>query len=288
MNQIAAVKEKPVDVFKKVLSNDSVQQQFQNAMKDGKDLFIASLIDLFVSDTGLQKCNPNLVIMEALKAATLKLPINKSLGFAYVIPYEKSIKNPDGSWRKEAVPNFQIGYKGLLQLAMRSGQYKVLNADVVLEGEMRGYSKLTGQLDIDGTATSDKIVGYFAHLETLNGFKKTVYASAEDVKKHGEKYSPAFSNKKSPWQTDFDAMAIKTMLKRLLSRYGLMSVDMVDAISKDDAFDAEYSEIANQTPLPFEPDGLIEGEVLDPETGAIETEGQEEQGEKVPEPTFGV
>jgi len=122
-----------VQKFKDVINVDSVQEQFRNALQEGAPLFVASLIDIFSSDKNLQKCEPKAVIMEALKAATLKLPINKNLGFAYIIPYGD-------------VPYFQLGYKGYIQLAMRTGQYRYINADVVYEGELVYHDKLTGEV----------------------------------------------------------------------------------------------------------------------------------------------
>ncbi len=210
----------PVDQLKTVMASPSVQQQFQNALEENSGIFVASLIDLFASDTYLQKCQPNLVVMEALKAATLKLPINKSLGFAYIVPYK-------------GAPQFQLGYKGMVQLAMRSGVYKHLNADIVYEGELVKTNKLTGDIDLSGEKTSDKVVGYFSYIETVNGFRKTMYCSREDMEKHGQKYSASYSRKSSPWKKEFDGMAIKTMLRMLLGKYGLMTVDMADGMAMD-------------------------------------------------------
>jgi recombination protein RecT len=221
---------KQVEVLKENLNMPSVQEQFKNALKESSSLFIASVIDLYNGDDKLKECNPNMVIGEALKAATLKLPINKSLGFAYIIAYKGK-------------PQFQIGYKGLIQLAMRTGQYRTINADMVYEGELRTTNKLTGEVSLDGKKTSDTIVGYFAHFELLNGFTKTLYMTKEAVRKHAQRYSPSYSYKSSPWQTNFDEMAIKTPLKYLLSHYGYLSVEMMDAISKDNQ---EAKDVTNE------------------------------------------
>lgn len=211
---------KKVDVLKGIINAPSIQEQFRNALSENKDAFVASLIDLYVSDSYLQKCEPKAVVMEALKAATLKLPINKALGFAYVVPYK-------------GVPVFQIGYKGLIQLAMRTGQYRIINADVVYEGEVKSTNKLTGEIDLSGEKKSNKIVGYFAHIELINGFCKTMYSTKEQVTEHAKRFSKSFSNSGSAWQSDFDAMAKKTLLRNLLSHYGYLSVEMVGAIDKD-------------------------------------------------------
>ncbi len=210
----------PVQKLKYVISTDSVQEQFKNALKDGAPLFIASLIDIYNNDKYLQKCAPQAVIMEALKAATLKLPINKNLGFAYIVPYGNE-------------PQFQVGYKGYIQLAMRTGQYKFINADLVYDGELKKSDKLTGEIDLSGEAKSDKVIGYFAYIETVNGFKKTLYWSTQKVTAHAKRYSKSYSKQTSAWQTNFDEMALKTLIRNLLSKYGIMSVEMMSAFSSD-------------------------------------------------------
>ena len=214
----------PVQRLKNTLNAESVQAQFRNALADNAPLFIASLIDIYSSDKGLQECEPSAVIMEALKAATLKLPINKNLGFAYIVPFKEKGKPK---------PQMIIGYKGLIQLAMRTGEYRFINADTIYEGELKSNNKLTGEIDISGERTSDKVIGYFAYLETLNGFTKTIFSTEEQVRAHGKKHSSAFSSSFSPWQSDFESMALKTLLRKLISKWGIMSVEMVGAIDRD-------------------------------------------------------
>ena len=238
-NQVS--KKKPVDVLKSVLKAPSVAEQFQNALGNNSSSFVASVIDLYNTDKGLQECNPNQVVMEALKAAVLRLPINKSLGYAYVLPFKN---------KGVQTPTFIIGYKGLIQLAMRTGQYRYINADVVYEGELAGKDKLTGSIDFSGEKTSDKVVGYFAHIELMNGFRKTLYSEVRDIAKHAKMYAPTLKYSrditvdslmklagKEPtgigWKGDFDSMAIKTVLRELLSKYGYLSIEMQNAIVQD-------------------------------------------------------
>lgn len=224
-----AVAKRPVDQLKAILGADSVQEQFQNALKENSGAFVASIIDLYSSDSYLQQCDPGKVVAEALKAATLKLPINKSLGFAYIVPYrDKGVQ----------APQFQIGYKGYIQLAMRTGQYKYLNAGVVYEGEYKGRDKLTGIVDLSGEKTSDTVVGYFAYMELINGFAKSVYWTIEEVTAHAKKFSKSYNSSSSAWKTNFDSMAIKTVIRNLLSKYGIMSIDMTTALTSDT--DDEY------------------------------------------------
>lgn len=216
---------RPIDRLKNMLSAQSVQEQFQNVLKENAGAFIASIIDLYNTDKTLQACDPKAVIMEALKAASLKLPINKQLGFAWIVPYKQNGQH---------VPTFEIGYKGYIQLALRTGAYRHINGDVVYEGELVKHDKLTGEIEIDPSKrTSDKKIGYFAFLETINGFRKTVYMTVEEVTEHAKRFSKSFNSSYSPWTTDFDAMAIKTCFRQLISKYGIMSVEMMDAYVKD-------------------------------------------------------
>lgn len=256
----------PVNRLKEVMASPSVQEQFKNALAEHSNIFVASLIDLYAGDKNLQQCEPGLVVMEALKAATLNLPINKALGFAYVIAYK-------------GVPQFQLGYKGMIQLAMRTSQYKYINADVVMDGEYRGFNKLTGELDLSGTATSEDVVGYFAHIETINGFKKTLYLTKEKMEAHGKKYSQAYSKTFSPWQKEFDGMAIKTMIRMLLGKYGIMSTEMAQGMVMDQApeHELDYQENANTTLVDVET-----GELLDEEPPTAADLAKSEEPEEAP------
>jgi recombination protein RecT len=217
---------RPIDKLKHILAAESVQEQFKSVLAENAGAFVASIIDLYNTDRTLQMCDPKNVVMEALKAASLKLPINKQLGFSWIVPF----KNKQGQY----IPTFQLGYKGYIQLCMRTGAYRYINADVVYEGELVKHDKLTGEIEIDpDKRTSDKKIGYFAFIETLNGFRKTLYMSVEEVTKHAQQYSKSYGNKNSVWVTDFDAMALKTCLRLLLSKYGIMSVEMQRAYIED-------------------------------------------------------
>jgi recombination protein RecT len=244
--QVAKRQPSPVDRLKMQLNADSVQEQFKNTLKENAGAFTASVIDLYGSDKYLQQCNPNQVIMECLKAATLKLPINKQLGFAYIVPYKN---------KGVMIPQFQLGYKGYVQLAMRTGQYKHLNAGVIYEGVDITRNILTGEIEFSGEPTSDKPQGYFAHLEMLNGFTKTVYMTKEEVLAHAKRYSKSFGHQNSAWKTNFDEMAQKTVIRKLLSKYGYLSTDMVSALSSDaEDIDEEIRQEANQEIIDVEYD----------------------------------
>lgn len=236
---------RPIDRLKGMLDAESVQKQFNDVLGENKGPFIGSIIDLYNSDTYLQKCDPKQVIMEALKAATLKLPISKQLGFAYIVPYRDT-------------PQFQLGYKGMIQLAQRTGAYKYINAGVVYEGEFKRRDKLTGAIDLSGEALSNEIVGYFAYIETLNGFSKGIYWTKEEVKRHAQRYSKSYKSGTSAWATNFDEMAQKTVLRALLSKYGIMSIEFQTALTLDSMVEAADEQIVGAPDLDLMPSANVE------------------------------
>lgn len=298
--ELATKQDRPIDMLKSVINAPSVQSQFGNALGEHKDAFVASLIDLFTGDKSLQACQPASIVAEALRAATLRLPLNKALGFSYIIVFNNNVKNPDGTWTKVPTPTFIPGYKGYIQLAMRTGQYKTINADFVYEGELRKVNKLTGEIAFDGEKKSDKIVGYFCYFELLNGFSKTLYVSVEDMANYALRYSPSFKGKNKPqvedlikaaqtnqastkvgWEGNFNDMGLKTVVRRLLSKYGYLSVEMQDAISKDNT-DTPQQQIITVQAEERKPIMLDETqyEKVDTETGEIKAEApatEEEQ-----------
>ncbi len=250
------VAKKPIDLFKLTIKASDVQKSFQEVLGDRKEAFTSSLIDLATDDKSLQSCNPSLVAKEALRAATMDLPLNKALGYAYIVVFRKcvKIKNADGTERTEYVPTptFMLGYKGYIQLAIRSKQYKTINEGVVYEGELVQEDKMTGRIDLSGKRKSNKVIGYFAYIELNSGFSKTLYMSVEDMAKYAKRFSKSVNSKTTVaqlevlankqttglgWEGDFNSMGRKTVLRRLLSKYGYLSLDMQRAIAADEASD---------------------------------------------------
>ncbi len=280
----------PTKQMSALLESDKVKGMFENALKENAGAFIASLIDLYNSDNYLQKCKPQAVMMEALKAATLNLPINKSLGFAYIIPYNNS-KNINGQWVKEMEPQFQLGYKGYIQLAMRTGQYKYLNANIIYEGMEVKENYLTGNIEIKGAPVSNKQLGYFCYMQLINGFEKAVYMTKEECLAHGKQFSKTFNKKenkfndKSNWVVNPDSMCLKTVTLKLLSKYGILSTEMQNVINRE--VDNEVQESidleANQEPLDFPSNVDLEtGEIFDNEPIQAEYEQIEEGQMQMP------
>ena len=278
-----AKKQKGVDLLKNMLNAESVQAQFKNALGKNSGTFVASVIDLYNGDKSLQQCEPKAVVMEALKAAVLHLPINKALGYAFIIPFNnnRKVKYTDDQgyererWEKVMEPTFQIGYKGLIQLAMRTGQYRTLNADAVYDGELRKVNKLTGEIAFDGERTSDKVIGYFCYFELLNGFSKTLYMTVEQMAAHAKRFSkglkkettveslislaalPVSDSNAVGWMGNFHGMAIKTVIRNLLSKYGYLSVEMQNAIADDYEGETYGNTPEDQTPVVMDADAVV-------------------------------
>lgn len=210
--------------LKALLASPKVKKRFEEVLDKRAPQFMTSIINLYSNDSGLQKCDPMTVISSAMVAASLDLPIDKNLGYAWIVPYyDRKTK----SYRAQ----FQLGYKGYIQLALRSGQYRYINAIPVREGELKKWDPLTEEIEIDFEAReSDEVIGYAAFFELLNGFRKTVYWRKEDVEAHRQKYSKSGFG----WENDWDAMALKTVIKSLLSRWGILSVEMQKAVIEDD------------------------------------------------------
>lgn len=239
----------PSSLMKRTLAMKGMQELIVGALKDGAQSFCASLIELYGDDKYLQGCQPEDVAKEALKAAGLRLPISKQLGFCYIIP-----RRDHGVLK----PGFQLGYKGYIQLAMRTGAYRFMNAGIVYEGELVKRDKLTGEVDLSGDKISDQVVGYFAYLETVNGFRHAEYWPVSRVQAHAKKYSDSYKKGAAIWTTNFDEMAQKTVLKSLISKWGIMSVEMEKALTAD----SDLVSAADQA--------AVEGN-----TPPIETTGQE-------------
>lgn len=246
----------PSGRMKQILSGAAMQDLIKNTLKDKAELFTASILEVFGADSYLQKCDPAAVVKECMKAATLNLPLSKALGFAWVVPFG-------------GAPTFQIGWKGYVQLAQRTGQYKFINAGPVFEGELRKVSKLTGEVDIEGEPVSETIIGFFAHIELTNGYSKSLFWKVEKMQAHAIKYNQQCKKAQKlvgVWASDFEAMGTKTVLATLIRRYGIMSTEMFGVVREDeDAEERASREIADNANA--EVIGFTAEVVTDAETG---------------------
>ena len=241
-----------------------------------KSEFVSNLLALSDSNKELLQCDNTELMKCAMNATALNLSLSKNLGYAYVIPYK--------DWKTQEVhPQFQIGYKGFIQLAIRSGQYRTINTCEVREGEIK-RNKFTGHIEFLGENPEGKVIGYLAYIELQNGFQQSLYMSLEHVQAHVSKYSQSGIDKntkefKGVWKSEFDAMAKKTVLKLLLKYYGVLSVEMQNAIEKDQA-DSEGRYIDN-------PQGgrYVQDAVIIEQSEPTDVVAQEEPVAPAPAPT---
>lgn len=272
------VAQKESKTLKGMLASADIKKRFDDILGKKSAGFISSVISVASNNKLLAKADPATIIGAAAQAATLDLPINQNLGFAYIIPYGDKAQ-------------FQLGYKGYIQLAQRSGQYKDFGAKTVYEGEIEYENRLLDKFKF-GERTSDKVIGYFAYFTLINGFEKYLFVSIEDMQKHAKKYSKNYKGGTDTWGlTDFNTMAEKTVLKRLLSKFGPLSIETTAAalaiqndggvirMDKDGNFDAEFDgETIDADFDEFAPSNastiVEDGTLIDAETGEVLTDEQ--------------
>lgn len=226
--QSAPAQQPVVNTVESLLKSPNIRSRFEEMLKDKAPGFISSIISAVTTNGNLKACHPMSVIASAAIAASLDLPINSNLGYAHIVPY---------SGRAQ----FQMGWRGYVQLAMRSREYKNLHATEVYDDELKFWNALTGEFEFTEPSTwkqrnegqREKIVGYMAFFKLLNGFEKYVYMTKAQAAAHGKRYSKSYTS--GPWKTDFDSMALKTVTKSLLGKWGILSIDMQKAIESDQA-----------------------------------------------------
>lgn len=302
MNEITTQAQKPK--FSVMISTPGYQKLINNTLKDTKraQQFIAAITSAVAINPALQECDPGTVLSGALLGESLGLSPSPQLGQYYLVPYDNKKKGC-----KDA--QFQMGYKGYVQLALRSGYYKRLNVISVKAGELVHFDPLTEEIELNMIQDEDErekahTIGYLAMFEYLNGFKKTIYWSREKMINHADKFSPAFSKNatggkypkvsfedycarnypsgdewkySSFWYKDFDGMAYKTMLRQLISKWGIMSIELQKAFEEDSKLeqDAEYlhaddPKLPEPQPVPeYNNDGSSSDTVVDEEAGQV-------------------
>lgn len=252
-----------------MIGSQSVQQRFEKMLGKKSAGFLSSLLSLVNNNSLLTKANPRSVLAAAATAASLDLPINPTLGKAWIVPYKGAAQ-------------FQIGYKGVIELAQRSGRMKFITMTPVYEGEMQDWNRFT-ETYTPGEKVSDNVVGYFASFELLNGFKKSAYWTKDEVIKHAKRFSKAFNS--GPWQSDFDAMACKTVLLSIMKTYAPMSIEMQAALEMDgkvatineatneeEFIDVDANEAVEAADAPLEgeaAEATADGRKVDKDTGEL-------------------
>lgn len=226
----------------KYLKQDNIMQQLSETLGRNSAPLVTSALTAIANNYQLKDATPVSVLTALMKAAALNLTVDPNLGFAYLVPYKRNFKE-NGQWVNVTEAQLQIGYKGLVQLALRSGQIKSVNTGTIYESEFKGYNKITGEFTIDETIIpdedKDEVAGYFAYVQLVNGGEVKQFSRKKQIEHFAKKYSKAYSydldnNKKSsPWSTEFNAMAEKTVLKQVL-KFVPMSLEMQEAVSVDE------------------------------------------------------
>lgn len=256
-NNTNAVAAKAASGLGVMIGSKSVQERFEKMLGKKSAGFLSSLLTLVNNNNLLQKANPTSVLAAAATAASLDLPVNPSLGLAWIVPYGSGAQ-------------FQLGYRGAISLAMRSGQMKSIVMTEVYEGECKCWNRFTETFEF-GEKESDNVIGYYARFETVNGFVKATYWTKDEVLKHAKRFSKSFN--RGPWQTDFDAMAKKTVLLSIIKTYAPMSIEMQNAFENDEKV-ATVNETTGQ-------EEFIDAEVLDAQNEDMSVVEPTEDGRKV-------
>lgn len=258
--------------FSVYLTQDAAKQQI-NKLLGGKvdPRFISALVSAVQANPALQECTNPSLLNAALLGESLNLSPSPQLGQYYMVPYDNSNKG------KEA--QFQLGYKGYIQLAIRSGQYKKLNVLSIKEGELIRFDPLNEEIEVNLIQNEEQreaapTIGYYAMFEYTNGFRKAMYWSRAKMEAHAKKYSPGYKKDLVKgtswtfWAKDFDAMAYKTMLRQLISKWGIMSIDLQDAIDSDMAVIREDG--SRDYVETVQPDAVEEAAVPQEESAAVQ------------------
>lgn len=271
-NNITAAKE--AKTLKGMLESPAYKKKFEEMLGKKAAGFMSSIIAVTNNNNYLMKADPATVIGAAAQAAMLDLPINQSLGFAYIVPYKGAAQ-------------FQLGYKGYIQLAQRSGQYVDIGAKTVYDGELEYENRLLDKFRF-GERTGDKVIGYLAYFRLTNGFEKMLFMTLDEMQAHAKKYSQNYKGGTDKWGlADFNVMAEKTVLKRLLSKFGPLSIESVQmsqalsndggviSMNKDGDFDVDFSgetidaEYDEPTAETSGDTYNVAGEIIDANTGEV-------------------
>lgn len=260
------------------LTQDAVKNQINNVIggKDGQR-FISAIVSAVNNNPTLQECTNQSILSGALLGESLKLSPSPQLGQYYLVPFND--KN------KGKVAQFQLGYKGYIQLAIRSGQYKKLNVLAIKEGELIRFDPLNEEIEVkliddEEAREQAETIGYYAMFEYVNGFKKAIYWSKKKMEAHAMKYSKGYQAKKGYtfWEKDFDGMAYKTMLRQLISKWGIMSIEMASAMDADMA-------VINEDGTKNYVENDVEAQVIDADAVEVQEEKTEDSTNEVNQTT---
>lgn len=234
--QVAPAQQNVNQLMNTILDGDKLRGRFNELLGERTPQFISSLVSMVNADQNLQRAfyeAPMSVIQSGLKAAAFDLPIDQSLGYAYIVPFKKNFKDENGEWKSKSEASFILGWKGMNQLALRTGAYKTINVVDVREGELKSYNRLTEEVELDfieddELRASKPVIGYVGYYRLVNGAEKTIYMTVKQIEAHEKKFRKG-KNMGWGWQNDWDAMARKTVYRQLIGKWGIMSITYQNA-----------------------------------------------------------
>ena len=273
--QVAAPAQQSVNqLMNTMLDGEKLRGRFNELLGNRSAQFVSSLVSMVNGSPELQKAfyeAPMTVIQAGLKAAAFDLPIDQNLGYAYIVPFKNSKKDADGNWTSKHEATFILGWKGMHQLALRTGAYKTINVVDIREGELKGYNRLTEETEIefiddDDLRESKPIIGYLGYYRLVNGAEKTIYMTVKQIQNHEKKFRKGQYMGKG-WRDDFDSMARKTVYRKLIGKWGVMSIQCQTAQEGATLAQQMQEEYIDEAPAPvFDAEPVVDistGEVIE-------------------------
>lgn len=272
--QVAPAQQSVNQLMNSMLDGEKLRGRFNELLGNRSAQFVSSLVSMVNADQNLQQAfyeAPMTVIQAGLKAAAFDLPIDQNLGYAYIVPFKNSKKDADGNWTSKHEATFILGWKGMHQLALRTGAYKTINVVDIREGELKSYNRLTEEADVefiedDDVRESKPIIGYLGYYRLVNGAEKTIYMTIKQIENHEKKFRKGQYMGKG-WRDDFDSMARKTVYRKLIGKWGVMSIQYQTAqegATLAQQMQEEY--IDNAPPMVFDAESIVDnttGEVIE-------------------------
>ena len=272
--QVAPAQQSVNQLMNSMLDGEKLRGRFNELLGSRSAQFVSSLVSMVNASPELQQAfyeAPMTVIQAGLKAAAFDLPIDQNLGYAYIVPFKNNKKDADGNWTSKHEATFILGWKGMHQLALRTGAYKTINVVDIREGELKSYNRLTEEADIEFIEDDDvregkPIIGYLGYYRLVNGAEKTIYMTVKQIENHEKKFRKGQYMGKG-WRDDFDAMARKTVYRKLIGKWGVMSIQYQNAqegATLAQQMQEEY--IDNAPAMVFDAEPVVDrstGEVLD-------------------------
>ena len=272
--QVAPAQQSVNQLMNSMLDGEKLRGRFNELLGNRSAQFVSSLVSMVNADQNLQQAfyeAPMTVIQAGLKAAAFDLPIDQNLGYAYIVPFKNSKKDDQGNWTSKHEASFILGWKGMHQLALRTGAYKTINVVDIREGELKSYNRLTEETEIefiddDDLRESKPIIGYLGYYRLVNGAEKTIYMTVKQIENHEKKFRKGQYMGKG-WRDDFDSMARKTVYRKLIGKWGVMSIQYQTAQEGASLADQMRDEYIDDAPkMVFDAEPVVDestGEVID-------------------------